>query len=203
MASILCDYLWFPNPDEQELISSRDDWWWPWLPICSQACHVPLDTQWGFLTHTATTPLVSFYHPFAVVTRNHQWICRSHSANPPSCLSHLCQGWIWSSVSDVMQKNMGLLDKTAFSGHIIHGPFELHQQNYMEVLASVALTITLPLWHFCELLKHAAVARELPTKAALSLCVWMTNQEILTLAVPPALSLSVLLSPALSALSIF
>lgn len=75
---------------------------------------MPLDTQWGFLTLTATTPLVSSYHAFAVVTRNHQWICRSHSANPPSCLSHLCQGWIWRSVPAVMQKNMGRVDKTAF-----------------------------------------------------------------------------------------
>lgn len=44
-----------------------------------------------------------------------------------------------------MQKNMGRVDKTAFSGLTIHGPFELQQQNYMELLASVALTITLHL----------------------------------------------------------
>lgn len=121
-----------------------------------------------------TLPPHPRFHPFAVVTRHHQWICRSHSANPPSYLSHLCQGWIWSAVTDVMQKNIEIVDKTTFSGPIIHGAFELQQWNSMEGLASVALTTTLHLWHFYELLKHDAVARELPTKAALSFCVWMT-----------------------------
>lgn len=73
----------------------------------------------------------------------------------------------------------------------------------MEVLATIAFTITLLLWHFSKLLKYAAVAHELPTKAALFMCVCMTDQEILILAVPTALSLSVLLASAASAVSTF
>jgi len=48
-------------------------------------------------------------------------------------------------VFDVLKKNVGFVGKTSFSGLTVHGPFELQQQNYMEALASVALTVTLHL----------------------------------------------------------
>lgn len=73
----------------------------------------------------------------------------------------------------------------------------------MEVLATVAFTVTLLLWHFSKLLKYAAVEHELPNKAALFMSMYMTDQEILTFAVLTDVSLSVLLAPVLCVLSIF
>lgn len=160
-----------------------------------------LDRQWGFLTHTATTALVSSYHPFAEVTRNHHWICRSHSADPPSYPSCLCQIWIWSSVPDVMQKNTGFVDKTFFLWLYHSWPSWITAtESYEDV--SICCTVTPRLWFFYELLKHTAVAHELPTKVALTLplFMWMTDQEILTHAV---LSLLALLAPTQSPLGIF